>query len=538
MAVLGQLFRNGDQTVGDLASAEQVQPPSMTRTVKNLEAGGYVVRRPHDTDGRQVVISISERGTATVRADRARRDAWLSRRLADLTPERTRRAAPGRPILASCPARTEPPIADPTSPTFQALRNPNYRKYAVGSVVSNTGTWMQRVAQDWLVLQLTGGSGSALGITTGLQFLPVLLLSPYAGVIADRFPKRRLLQVTQAVMAAAVADARRDRGAGVVEVWHVYVLAFVFGIGSAFDAPARQSFVSEMVGQDEVTNAVGLNSAAFNLARMLGPALAGLMIGALGRRRAGDRLGDPDQRRVTTPRSSSSCSGCDPALLNTPSPRPHAGDAPRRRPLRAQPAQDVDGPGAGLLRRHLRHELPDHLRPDGHRGLRQGAGEFGLLGSFMAIGSLAGALMSARRSTIRRPAARRGRPGVRRRRDRGRPDAVVRALRALMPGDRLLRADPAQLRQRDHAAGVRPRLPRAGDGALHDHRDGRHPARLAGDRLGRRDLRAPVDPDRRRRPRHRRCGVASSMLLRSNARLREGVSRAVEAPAEDLANAS
>ena len=141
---------------------------------------------------------------------------------------------------------------------------------------------MQRVAQDWLVLQLTGGSGSALGITTGLQFLPVLLLSPYAGVIADRFPKRRLLQVTQAVMAGASLVLGLITVLGVVQVWHVYLLAFVFGIGSAFDAPARQSFVSELVDQDDVTNAVGLNSAAFNLARILGPGLAGLMIGALG----------------------------------------------------------------------------------------------------------------------------------------------------------------------------------------------------------------------------------------------------------------
>ena len=101
MAVLGQLFRNGDQSVGDLASAEGVQPPSMTRTVQTLEAGGYVDRRPHDTDGRQVVISISEHGTTTVRADRARRDAWLARRLAELTPEQRAVLRQAAPILDS-----------------------------------------------------------------------------------------------------------------------------------------------------------------------------------------------------------------------------------------------------------------------------------------------------------------------------------------------------------------------------------------------------------------------------------------------------
>ena len=168
------------------------------------------------------------------------------------------------------------------SPTFRALANPNYRRYLLGSVVSNTGTWMQRVAQDWLVLELSGQSGTAIGITTGLQFLPVLLLSPYAGVIADRMPKRRLLQLTQLAMAATSLVLGVLAVSGVAQTWHVYLIAFVFGVGSAFDAPARQSFVSEMVGPDDLTNAVGLNSATFNTARIAGPGLAGLMIGALG----------------------------------------------------------------------------------------------------------------------------------------------------------------------------------------------------------------------------------------------------------------
>ena len=139
------------------------------------------------------------------------------------------------------------------SPTFRALHNHNYRLYATGGVVSNTGTWMQRVAQDWLVVLLAANDGTALGITTGLQFLPALLLSPYAGLIADRFPKQRLLQVTQTVMALTAFLLGGLAVTGTVEVWHVYVLAFVFGVGSAFDAPARQSFVSEMVGPEDLT---------------------------------------------------------------------------------------------------------------------------------------------------------------------------------------------------------------------------------------------------------------------------------------------
>ncbi|MET0998558.1 MAG: MFS transporter, partial [Marmoricola sp.] len=168
------------------------------------------------------------------------------------------------------------------SPTFRSLSNRNYRLYATGGVVSNTGTWMQRVAQDWLVVLLATNDGTALGITTGLQFLPALLLSPYAGVVADRFPKRRLLQVTQTVMAVTALLLGILAVTGTAEVWHVYLLALAFGIGSAFDAPARQSFVSEMVPPDELSNAVGLNSASFNAARIAGPAIAGLLIGAFG----------------------------------------------------------------------------------------------------------------------------------------------------------------------------------------------------------------------------------------------------------------
>jgi MFS family permease len=287
------------------------------------------------------------------------------------------------------------------SPTFRSLHNPNYRKYAVGSVVSNTGTWMQRVAQDWLVLQLTHGSGTALGITTGLQFLPVLLLSPYAGVIADRFPKRRLLQLTQLTMATASLVLGAITVTGVVEVWHVYTLAFVFGVGSAFDAPARQAFVSEMVDRDEVTNAVGLNSAAFNLARILGPGLAGLMIGALG---SGAQA--TGWVILINALSYAAVIGqlqrMDPELLHSP------------KPVARSPGMLLDGVRyvrsqpkmlmvlvlvffAGTF--GMNFQITSALMATEVYG--KGASEFGLLGSFMAIGSLAGALMAARRSTIR-----------------------------------------------------------------------------------------------------------------------------------------
>ncbi|MGH3317223.1 MAG: MFS transporter, partial [Nocardioidaceae bacterium] len=165
--------------------------------------------------------------------------------------------------------------------TFRALAIRNYRLFATGSLVSNIGTWMQRVAQDWLVLVLTD-SPAALGITTGLQFLPILLFSAYAGVVGDLFPKRKVIAVTQTAMGLTAVVLGVLAVTGLVEPWHVYVLAFMFGTGTAFDVPNRQAFVSEMVGHDNVSNAVGLNSASFNLGRVIGPALAGLLIAWFG----------------------------------------------------------------------------------------------------------------------------------------------------------------------------------------------------------------------------------------------------------------
>jgi MFS family permease len=287
------------------------------------------------------------------------------------------------------------------SPTFRSLSIRNYRLYASGAVVSNVGTWMQRVAQDWLVLQLTHNSGSALGITTGLQFLPILLLSPYAGLIADRFPKRRLLQVTQLMLAVPAFILGVLAVTGVAQSWHVYVLAFIFGIGSAFDAPARQSFVSEIVGPDDLTNAVGLNSASFNLARMIGPALAGVLIAALG--------------------SGVSATGAV-ILVNAISYGAVILSLQRMRDSELNRPNPVER-GKGMIRDGVRYVVG---RPDlmliltiiffaGTFGLNfqltsalmatevfhKGASEYGLLGTTLAAGSLTGALLAARRGRIR-----------------------------------------------------------------------------------------------------------------------------------------
>jgi len=149
-------------------------------------------------------------------------------------------------------------------------------------VVSNTGSWMQRVAQDWLVLQLTHNSGTALGITTGLQFLPLLLFSLWGGVIADRYPKRRILMVTQTVMGALALVLGVLSLTGSVRIWEVYALAFGLGLATVVDNPTRQAFAVEMVGTEGMANAIALNSAVFNLARIAGPAVAGVVIAVLG----------------------------------------------------------------------------------------------------------------------------------------------------------------------------------------------------------------------------------------------------------------
>ncbi|MFF4156200.1 MFS transporter [Streptomyces sp. NPDC001678] len=165
--------------------------------------------------------------------------------------------------------------------TFSSLRIRNYRLFATGQVVSNTGTWMQRIAQDWLVLSITGSS-AAVGITTALQFLPMLLLGLYGGVIADRYPKRKLLLVTQAAMAVTGLALGVLTLTGHVQVWHVYLTALALGLVTVVDNPARQAFVVEMVGPADLRNAVSLNSANFQSARLVGPAVAGVLISAVG----------------------------------------------------------------------------------------------------------------------------------------------------------------------------------------------------------------------------------------------------------------
>ena len=282
------------------------------------------------------------------------------------------------------------------SPTFRSLRIRNYRLYATGGVISNIGTWMQRVAQDWLVLELTDNNGIALGITTGLQFLPMLLIGPWAGSLADRYSKRKLLILTQAFMGVMGALLGLLVVTDVVQVWHVFLLALLLGVGAAVDGPARQAFVIEMVGPDDVSNAVGLNSASFNLGRVIGPTLAGFLIVLFG----------------TGPVFLINAVSYIAVIL--------ALRAMRVAELQTAPRMPR---GKGQVLEGIRYV---RNRPDlmlvmviiffvGTFGLNfqmtsalmatevfhKGAAEYGLLGSVLAVGSLSGALLAARRGRPR-----------------------------------------------------------------------------------------------------------------------------------------
>ena len=160
---------------------------------------------------------------------------------------------------------------------WRAFKHRNYRLLYPASAMSNIGTWAQRVAQDWLVLELTG-SAQILGIVTGLQFAPTLFLSLWAGSLADKFDKRKLLYITNLGAGLVSAWLGLLIVSGAVEIWHVYVAALALGIFSALDAPVRTSFTGELVGKSDLANAVSLNSANFNIGRLVGPAMSGFLI--------------------------------------------------------------------------------------------------------------------------------------------------------------------------------------------------------------------------------------------------------------------
>ncbi|MEU3772250.1 MFS transporter [Streptomyces sp. NPDC032472] len=303
-------------------------------------------------------------------------------------------SAPGHLPTPTTATRSARSTSNPKS-MFASLRIRNYRLFALGQAVSNTGTWMQRIAQDWLVLSLTG-SASAVGITIALQFLPMLVLGLYGGVLADRLPKRPLLIATQSLMGLTGVALAVLTLAGDVRVWHVYVAALLLGLITVVDNPARQTFVSEMVGPYQLANAVSLNSANFQSARLVGPAVAGVLITAVG-------------------------SGWAFLLNGLSFAAPVAGlllmRAAELHRVEPQPR------AKGQLREGLRHvagrpelvwpivlvgcigtfgfNFPIWLSAFVSDVFHEDAGTYGLLNTLLAAGSLAGALLAARRGLAR-----------------------------------------------------------------------------------------------------------------------------------------
>ncbi|NGO14416.1 MFS transporter [Streptomyces sp. HC44] len=304
---------------------------------------------------------------------------------------------PGAPS-APGPNTPDSPITATTtakSSTFSSLRIRNYRLFASGAIVSNTGTWMSRITQDWLVLSLTGSS-AAVGITTALQFLPMLLFGLYGGVIADRYPKRRMLFFTQGALGLCGLALAVLTLSGQVQVWHVYLIAFLLGMVTVVDNPTRQTFVSEMVGPDQVRNAVSLNSANFHSARLIGPAVAGVLISTVGSGWAFLINGLAFLAPIT-------------GLLLMRTSELHVVERVPR--------------GKGQLREGLRYvasrpeliwpivligfigtfgfNFPIWLTAFADEVFHAGAGTYGFLNTLMAVGSVAGALLTARRASVR-----------------------------------------------------------------------------------------------------------------------------------------
>ncbi|MDA2812981.1 MFS transporter [Nocardiopsis sp. RSe5-2] len=268
---------------------------------------------------------------------------------------------------------------------MKVLRNRNYRMWLIGLTVAHVGTWMQRIAQDWLVLELTGESGTALGIVTGLQFLPLLLLGPVGGVIADRFSKRRTLLCTQAAVGACALALGAAVLTGSASIGIVYAVSAALGVAAAVFHPTVQAFVVELVDRDDVPRAVALSAAAFQAARLVGPAVAGgaIVLGGTGPVFTAAAL------TVAFPIA---------ALLRM--------DASRLRPAPSAgggPGMFAEGVRYALTAPQVRLLLLITLFTGAFAANTQvttalmattefgrGAGEFGLLGSLLAAGSLLG----------------------------------------------------------------------------------------------------------------------------------------------------
>ncbi|MEP6842648.1 MAG: MFS transporter [Pseudolysinimonas sp.] len=279
------------------------------------------------------------------------------------------------------------------SSAFRSLGIFNYRVWFAGATVSNVGTWMQRTAQDWVVLtELTHNDAGAVGVTMALQFGPQLLLVPVTGLVADRMDPRRLMLITQGAMGALGLGLGVLTLTGVLQLWMMFLFALGLGIAAAFDAPVRQTFVGSLVPQNLLSNAVGLNATSFNTARLIGPAVAGLLIAGVGSGWVFLINGVTFGATIV-------------ALLGLRSSElvPHTRAAKRRGQIRAGFAYVRSRPDLVVLfimvflMGTLGLNFPIFASTIASITFHKGAGEYGILSSALAVGSVIGALIAARR---------------------------------------------------------------------------------------------------------------------------------------------
>jgi MFS family permease len=279
---------------------------------------------------------------------------------------------------------------------FRSLAGINYRIWFIGAIVSNVGTWMQRTAQDWVVLtELTHNNATAVGVTMAFQFGPQLVLLPVSGWAADHFDRRKLLMCTQGAMGLLGAALGIMTVTGVVQLWHVYVFALLLGVAAAFDAPARQTFVGELVDKQNLSNAVALNSASFNAARTIGPAIAGLLTAVVG---AGwvFLINAISFAAVLISLQLMRRDQLNPQVRSTK----RAGLIEGFRYVRRRPDLVVIFVMVFLIGT-FGLNFPIFTSTMASTVFHKGAGQFGVLSSIMAVGSVIGALLSARREKPR-----------------------------------------------------------------------------------------------------------------------------------------
>jgi MFS family permease len=283
----------------------------------------------------------------------------------------------------------------PWKHTFISLRVPNFRIFAIGHFIAVIAIWMQRIAQDWLVLELSG-SVTAVGITVALQFLPSLLLGPWGGMIADRFAKRKILILCQSMAAVLAAALAALALSGAIEVWHVYVIALALGLVTVLDQPARQVFVNELVGPKYLRNAISVNSTTFQLGGLIGPALAGWMLTAVG---AGWAFAG---------NAFACCSTVamlfilrkDQLYVSAPTPKSKGMLREGLRYALSKPTIYWPWLMAGFIA-VFAMALPVVLAAFADHVFHVGAGGYGLLNALVALGALAGAVASTRRRQLR-----------------------------------------------------------------------------------------------------------------------------------------